>query len=328
MQESGYESGEPEDALTKEVQAVYVLACEVMPESRYVETLLLFHDAHNLKTILKHFAVGWVRTENIAGQPDLAETENRPGSFVNVSAAGELPRSDSYLDMKQIEMLMLKPSLTGPETLFAAIRDRQPENIPGWLYCLAMNAVERYCQTYDISSIDRVIDRASYQKAAEEAEVLGNRWFIDYFKLRRDLINLESLLRCRALGVGHTYFMQCLLPGGNLDENMWTKFYDTDSGQWIIELERTSLSDFSGIAKQYGQPGSATRFGRLADQKILEHLRKALRVLNGPEIPLAYLLARELEIKNIRFALTCLRNNIPSARAKDMARESYLNWRV
>lgn len=319
MQECGYEAGEPEAALSMETEAVYELILEIMPDGGYAEALLLFHDTQNLKAILKHLSVNWIKGENPSGQHD---------EEASVNQAVKSPASVRHLDFRQVERLMLSPSLVEPEELFKAVRDQKPENIPEWMYDLAMEAAERYRQTYDISVIDLIIDRTAYERATCIAKELGNRWFIDYFILKRDLINLESLLRCKALGIGRAYFEQCLLPDGQIDKNTWLRYFDANYDAWAVELKKTALSDFLEIASQYGQPGSATRFGQLADQKIMEHLRKALHVLSGPEIPLAYLLARELEIKNIRIALTCLRNNIPSARARDMARESYLNWRV
>ena len=65
----------------------------------------------------------------------------------------------------------------------------------------------------------------------------------------------------------------------------------------------------------------------MADNRVIEYISQAKLLWRGPEIPLAYLIARLMEIKNIRIVLTCLRNGLPASQARDMNRDSYLTWR-
>ena len=43
--------------------------------------------------------------------------------------------------------------------------------------------------------------------------------------------------------------------------------------------------------------------------------------------PLAWVLARLAEIKNVRIILTCLRNGLPRSLMQDLMRDGYLAWR-
>src|SRR5690554_6189791 len=60
LSESGYpQGGAPEDALAREQELVYRLMRDQMPENEYVDTLLLLHDFHNIKVILKFLSPWW-----------------------------------------------------------------------------------------------------------------------------------------------------------------------------------------------------------------------------------------------------------------------------
>ena len=65
----------------------------------------------------------------------------------------------------------------------------------------------------------------------------------------------------------------------------------------------------------------------LADNLVMHLVREATRVVSGPEIGLAYLIAREMEIKNIRVILTSRRNGLSQTQAREMTRINYLTWR-
>lgn len=302
MQESGYAAGDPEVALVREEQEIYGLLGELMKDHGFAEALLLFHDCHNLKVILKYLAAWW------------------PHHTGEAEAAERLPESDASHHVAGVEPMFQLPALVPPARLFQAVRDRQSSFEPAWLYQSAIQAVSRYRQTYDIGSMDAVIDQAAFAKAEELATGLQNRFFSDYLKLRQDMINLELMLRCKSLHLDEAYFAGVMLAGGTVESKRWHQLY-RESPEAVADAFKSSpIRELAEMATEYGQPGSAARFGRMADRLLLQHIGKTRWILRGPEIPVAYILTREIEIKNIRIALTCLRNGIPSAQARDMMR--------
>ena len=218
------------------------------------------------------------------------------------------------------------PSLIDPAVLFRSIRDRRPELVPDWLYDLAGRAAQRYLQSYDTARMDMLIDYEAWKQATHIAELLENDFFIGYLALRRDLINLEILLRCRSLHTGREFMRLTLLPEASLSTDELLDVYSLEADDflaWLATLPiagRLGKDEMSNLVAEYGRPGTAAHYNRLADQLVLEWLDQAKRVLRGPEIPLAYLLRRELEIKNIRIVITCMRNGLPPAKARDLAR--------
>jgi vacuolar-type H+-ATPase subunit C/Vma6 len=308
MQDSGYEAGDGEQALNREYHYIYELLSRIMPDKGFCDALLLFNDCHNLKVVLKYLSAWWTK-------PEADEGKN-----------ADIPESDAGLAFQGLERMIRLPSLIEPSRLFRAVRDRQPDLIPKWLYDLALKASERYLQTYDIGRMDMLIDKSAWSQAFIIAKALSNSFFTGYLQLKSDFINLEILLRCRSLGTGSKYLEQALLQESSIPTRQLLAAYEMDPDEFSLWLKqhpmmiKASAEMIAELAEGYSKTGVAARYNKLADEKIIEWLDQAGLILRGPEIPLSYILKREMEIKNLRIALTCLRNGIPPAQARELAR--------
>ncbi|NLW10802.1 MAG: V-type ATPase subunit [Clostridiaceae bacterium] len=308
IQDKGYASGDIEDALRARHSETYEIMQQIIPDTDFIEALLLFNDCHNLKVVIKYLSAWW--TENSS------ENEN--------SAA--LPESDPSLAWHGLENMLRTPSLVEPSKLFRAVRDRKPEMIPDWLYELAGKGAEVWLKTYDTGNVDMIIDRGAWERASSIAGSLGNSFFIGYMALRQKLLGLEILLRCRALRTGKEYLAKAIPPVPTDIREKLLEAYDLESDKITSIIDELGLNrsfsepEQTKILQEYGEPGTAAAYNRIADEVLADWLKKASNVLRGPEVPVAYLLRRELEIKNIRIALTCLRNGVPPAQARELAR--------
>lgn len=308
IQDKGYAAGDIEDALRARHSETYEIMQQIIPDTDFLEALMLFNDCHNLKVVLKHLSAWWTDKS----------TDNDGDAL--------LPESDSSLTWHGLENLLRTPSLVEPSRLFRAVRDRRPELIPDWLFMLAGRGSEVWLKTYDTGSVDMLIDRAAWERASAIADSLGNSFFSGYMNLRQRLLGLEILLRCRALRTGKEYLAKALPPVSGNAAAVLRDAYELDSDNIQTVAEQLGLNkSFAGveqtrILQEYGAPGTAAAYNRIADETIADWLKAASKVLRGPEVPVAYLLRRELEIKNIRIALTCLRNGIPPSQARDLAR--------
>lgn len=326
MQESGYPPAEPETSLALEASEVYQLAETLIPDRLFVEALLIFNDFHNLKVIEKYLATWWLqagsKTELDYETDPLEKTESRADFDTP-----QLPESASAANFSSIASLMQRPSLVEPEKLFRSIRDRQTDLIPKWLYQAAVDAAMAVRARYDVAEIDQVLDRLVFSEAFDRAHQLGNTFFLDYLKIRADLTHLNVLLRVRRLRAGQRLLERTLIPEGFLSHKQILSWFDLEPSDLEHEISATRYASFAFYFGENGTLTPADQFGKDADHLILDHLQKARFILRGPEIPLAYVIARLQEIKNIRIAQTLLRNKIPAAKGRDMMRDSYFGRR-
>lgn len=333
LSESGYpQGGEPEDALAREQELVYRLMRDQMPENDYVDTLLLLHDFHNIKVILKFLSPWWTQADD-ADDPEYPASEDKSGGWENPASQETLPEGGSELQqnltgaLAGLAHLFLQPSLIDPPVLFQSLTARQADLIPDWAWQTSLKAAARYLKSYDISDIDYVVDQQAWQQVSERVARLNDPFFTDYMRLRVDLINAGLLMRTRQLRSDQRMLRIALLPGGRVEHEAWLGLYEEPIESISQFLEKSGWPALAAAALRYDERGGAAGFSLCTDNLLIRSVRSARWSLSGPEIPLAYLIAREHEIKNVRIVVACLRNGISLSQARDLARDRYLDWR-
>ncbi len=292
MTEYGYNAGDIELALVAEKERLHRLFGEIAADQRYLEIILSFTDGQNLKTLLKEKLVA------------------------------EQPRSFS-----DISYLMLQPSLVEPSALNSALQEDDFRGLPNWISELADKAEAAYSIGYDAARIDLAIDRGLHQRAKNLVRQVTNPWFEEWLAIKRDLINLETLFRTRLRKLGDKLFNDSLLPEGRLSLDWLKSAQKLNAAELERELSKGYYRDLAGFAKTYGGPGISSEYSRVGDDILMQHIYKGGQSLNGPEVTLAYIFGREMEMKNIRIALSALRNRLPDERVKLLRRKSYPAWR-
>ncbi len=250
---------------------LYAFFEDVAPEETYVQALLMRHDAHNLK-----LALGYALT-------------------------GESPDRDSF------DGELLKPSLIDGDLLWCAvIRGEKDRILPGWADRILATAKEAYLAGYDLASADRAIDRSVHEVIQHVTGTIRDPWLGGYFSLYRDLTNLETLLRAKARSMEESVYADNLLPDGRLDRQDWLSYYRSDTRQIIDDLCDTPYQVLSSHFATYGEPGGRSAFSLDRDRMLAAYLSEGKTRLAGPPRVVAYLMARELEFKNIRIVMSTL----------------------
>lgn len=336
--ENGYPAAaDPEISLHQELEATYALIRSLSPNPQMVDTLLLFRDFHNLKVMLKAFSVYWPHRESGSpvktalaieqiyeggGHPQaegVIDLEGQPGQ------AALWPAIHGPVTFEQLMPLLQHPANVDPQILFNALREQKPGDMPPALAKAAATASSRYLQTYDISEIDIQLDKIVAQMISDAARLLDIPFFSDYLQLRFDLINVGLLLRTRFLHSGPDYLQRILLPGGSLSPASLIACYEKSASDINELLVKTRLAPLANAIEGFAGGGNAiSQFSLAADDLLVKSIQKARFVLRGPEVLLGYLIAREMEIKTVRIILTCLRNRIPTDKARELARLTYL----
>ena len=85
-----------------------------------------------------------------------------------------------------------------------------------------------------------------------------------------------------------------MLPAGQISHETLLGWYSLADETITMELSNSKFAPLAQYFMIAGQRGTMTQFGKAADHMILDHLQQARFVLRGPEIPLAYLIARLL----------------------------------
>ncbi len=331
--EDGYPAAsDPEKSLQLGLEAAYEDMRELSPDQVLIDTLLLSRDLHNLKVMLKSLAVYWPRRKPEQNSRDAAAsgysepppvTEQKDTRDESVSALW--PEIHTPVTLQQLQPLLQQPSTIPPEVMFTALRSQKTAELPPELVAAAAEASARYLQNYDVSEIDIYLDQTQAIMFSAAATNVENDFFRDFVSLRSDLANAGMLLRTRFLHSGADYLARVLLPGGKIPAARLLELYEAPVEEIVAALSTTRLASLAESVEHFAQGGEAiARFSQAQDEVLIRFVQNAKRILRGPEAIIGYLIAREMEIRTIRIIITCLRNNIPIEKARELARLTYL----
>ncbi len=195
-----------------------------------------------------------------------------------------------------------------------------PEELAG----AGEGASAEYERTKSAQAFDIIVDRRMYAhlKAAGRhpfLQALVDMWC--------DLINLKTALRAKVLGKGKEFFNKALIGPGSIPFERLHSLFDAHLENWAEELRYTQYSSLvtQALARwEGGSPVNLAHIEKLSDDFVTERLSAAKLALYGVEPLVAYVLAKETEIKNIRIIMVGKINGIPPEALKERIRMSYV----
>jgi V/A-type H+-transporting ATPase subunit C len=140
-----------------------------------------------------------------------------------------------------------------------------------------------------------------------------------------DIVNIKSFIRIKVQDRGREFLHKVYIGGGRLDfdifannlndslENFANRIFHTDYYKWVKE----------GIG-EYIKNGDLGRIEKYGDNYILDYLRKAKLVSFGPDPLIAYMIAKENEIRALRIILTGKKNGVHPDTIRERLRDVYV----
>jgi V/A-type H+-transporting ATPase subunit C len=320
--EAGIAAAEnPEKALSLNFSQTCSLLRDLCREKVYLDVFLQEADIHNLKVFLKHLSVFWPDPSTA-----VSDSSGSESSSSTSTAHTTLPVTSRDASLASVEDMLSSPSSIDPLFLFEAVRDRNPDGIPRWMWQAVSEAYSAYARTGDGYRIDTVLDRACATHAIALAEDLGNVWFTSLLQRRIDLTDFGMLLRARRAGYQREYLATSLLGCGTLRSDDLILLMDQDDESVSAYMSKTPYGPFLEELLSAGgaaSAGSAAAYSKASDDYLMEFVRGAKKFSFGPESLVAHRFAKETEIRNFRVVLTFLRNGLRVEEAQPLLRETY-----
>lgn len=234
--------------------------------------------------------------------------------FSNLKSAVKAVISNSNTDG-----IFLQSGNVPPEIIYNAVKNKEYKLMPDYLSACAEEAVKTLLQTRDGQLCDIIIDRALLEYINKLA--LDSK--SDIVKLYSDTLvavaNIKMAVRCSKTGKQADFINQALSECCTLNKDMLVKA--TIIG--IDEICNYLLStDYKGAVEALKKSPSA--FEIWCDNKLTESLKpqKWEPFSVGPLI--AYVFAKENEIKTVRIILSAKVNNLDNELIKERLRKMYV----
>ncbi len=280
-----------ERVLGAEFRRVYEYLGKFVNEKAVLDSLLLRYDFHNLKVASKQHLLG----EEPSGDA-LFEIGTEP-------VAGLVQGTASVLEGKPYVM---------PEMYAEAVRE----------------AKAQYDKSLDPQQIDVAIDRRLFEAGTKMARESKSQMLLDLWQAWVDLANFRSSARAAIRERDASFLAQVLLPGGTVDQKAFMDIYkpSLDALDDVIALgNRTRYRNVvSAGLGSFKSTRSFTLFEKLSDNFTLSLLDPSKRISLGLEPVIAYLLAKENEIRNLRIILTGKINRLPAEAIRERLRDVYV----
>jgi len=168
--------------------------------------------------------------------------------------------------------------------------------------------------------IDIILDKEYYRLCVEKAEESENEFVINLFRMEIDLANIKIFFRCRALKRNKNFFSKALIGGGSLTKRLFLEFYEKEESAFLRKLSFTPYAKATIGYEKEGLKGLELS----CDNFLLEYIKKTKFITAGLEVLIAYLIAKENEIKLLRSVLTGKINEIPAQTIRERLRETFV----
>ncbi|MDD4779887.1 MAG: V-type ATP synthase subunit C [Tissierellia bacterium] len=291
--ECNYNSGKVNDKispndydslLSQEHKRTYEFITSIAPEEESFNIFLYPYDYHNLKVLMK----------------------------------------SEYLDIDSSELLVDTGSID-LNTLKYAIKERDFSNLSENMSSAVSYIIEEFPKNKDPQLIDIILDKYLYDEMLKSSKKINNKFINDYIVMQIDIINLKTYVRLKKMNKSWDFFTKVFIEGGKIPEQFFIKYYDEtfeDFGDelFVYGYKETFLEGIEGL----NESGKFTTLEKLFDNKIMEHVKSAKYISYGIEPLVAYLIAKENEIKIARIIMAGRLAGIPSELIRERMRETYV----
>lgn len=270
--------------LREELKKLYSLMYEVSPERKIIDIMSMRYDYHNIRVLLKGKAM----------EKDLGYLLLEVGT-VDVEKLKYYISNEDYRDMNPI----MREAVEKASEAFKAGGDPQ--------------------------RIDIIMDAYMYRDMLSKALSLGDAYIINYLKLLIDVTNIKTLLRVKKQNKDRDFLNQVLLAGGNLDRDLILNAINDSPENFAGKIAHTDYYDIlkNGL-DDYSRTGKINTFEKLSDNFSMAYIKKAKYISFGPEPLLAYIAAKEAEIRVIRIILVGKLNNVAAELIRERLRDIYV----
>ena len=203
--------------------------------------------------------------------------------------------------------------------LIRIIKDRDYKALPQNMEKAAEEAMEALLHSGDGQLCDIIIDKACMEAILEAGRNAKDDVIRDYAESTVAVTNIKIAVRASKTGKSLEFMKRAMAPCGslNIEKLMMAALGGMDS---IIDyLSGNGYGEAAEALKD-----SLSAFERWCDNRIIQTMKpqKMNPFSVGPL--LAYIIARENEIKTVRIILTCKQNGLPEDAIRERIREMYV----
>ena len=273
--------------LARQTESVYQLISELTQDAELTDLFILRNDFHNMRVAFKK-KFGAAAEKEYYLTPSLVNRED----LVEAVESGNFGRLAP----------LLAESLQEIEAIFSSEKNIQ----------LVEAKLDKIYLTHSLW--------VSRQAKCEFLEKM--------FLIQIDLTNIRTFLRLREMAKGRDYLEKCLISRGVLEREHFLKSFEGSLESFVESLKFKDYYEIlkSGI-EHWKKSGSFSFLEKLFDDFLLNFVKRAKYISFGIEPLIGYLVAKEMEVKNLRTVIVGKFNGLSPEVIRGRLREVYTGSR-
>lgn len=209
-------------------------------------------------------------------------------------------------------------SIPGPEML-QLVRNKEFHRLPGNMGETAAEAYDTLLHTRDGQLCDIIVDRAALDAIYEAGQTAEDEIIKNYAESTVAIADIKIAVRSQKTGKSLEFMKRAMAPCNSVNVDQLSKAAVSGLDAVRDYLLGTSYAEGAAALEE-----SPSAFERWCDNRMMETIRpqKYNSFSAGPLV--AYVLARENEIKTVRIILTGKQNEFPDEAIRERIREMYV----
>lgn len=205
------------------------------------------------------------------------------------------------------------------EEMFALVQNKEFDKLPGNMPETAREAFDTLLHTRDGQLCDLIIDRATLEAMLEAGKKSGEKIIEEYAQTAVAIADIKIAVRSQKTGKNAEFMKKAMVNCSEINVDQLTQAALAGAEEIAQYLEGTSYREGADALRI-----SPSAFERWCDNKMTDPMRSQKYESFSVGPLLAYLLARQNEIKTVRIILTGKQNEFPDEAIRERIREMYV----
>ena len=205
------------------------------------------------------------------------------------------------------------------EEMFALVQNKEFDKLPVNMPATAREAFDTLLHTRDGQLCDLIIDRATLEAMLEAGKKSGEKIIEEYAQTAVAIADIKIAVRSQKTGKNAEFMKKAMVNCSEINVDQLTQAALAGAEEIAQYLEGTSYREGADALRI-----SPSAFERWCDNKMTDSMRSQKYESFSVGPLLAYLLARQNEIKTVRIILTGKQNEFPDEAIRERIREMYV----
>ncbi len=177
----------------------------------------------------------------------------------------------------------------------------------------------------DTRFIDITLDKLYFHFMLEEARELNEPFLVEYLKTLIDLTNIMTFFRVRLADHPRSFLAEVLIPNGMVDRD---KLIESYQDSLDVLVKNVAYSPYGKLVENmvsvYEENKDLALLEKLADNYLVDYAKKCKFVMFGIQPIVGFMIAKEMEVKNLRMVITGKHAGVPESTLKERLRDAYV----